>query len=491
MKQTFFLLFLFPFLTYGQDCDCKSIFEWTKKTFEENDAGFQYIMGKKGEQAYALHNQKVIEKISNIKEPAECTRTIKEWLKFFRKGHIDFFYTGKPSENSTDNEPIEKKKTDEFKDWETYSTNLEKFKKDLDQKSIHNFEGIWQTGYYQIGIKKEGNNYIGFIVDSETEVWKKDQVKLKISTQGDQFNSIFYMFNRSAEESQNVKLFGINNLQVGDIFLTRTYPKIKDDSPYQLHFDGLTAELPFLKELNSTTLYFRIPSFSGTPEKTAIDSVIAINKEKILSTENLIIDIRNGTGGFDDAYYEILPLIYTNPIRSPGAEFLSTPLNNQRMLDFINFKGIALEFNLKFDEEQKQEFREGYEKLSKHLGAFVDLDTISVGIRTYDTIYSFPKNVGIIQNENNVSTDEQFILAAKQSKKVKLFGRTTFGALDVSNLNIVKSPCQGYNLVYALSKSSRIPHMAIDDIGIQPDYYIDPEIPAYEWINFVNKILNE
>ena len=33
-------------LTYsanGQTCTCKSNFEWVKKTFEENDAGFQYI----------------------------------------------------------------------------------------------------------------------------------------------------------------------------------------------------------------------------------------------------------------------------------------------------------------------------------------------------------------------------------------------------------------------------------------------------------------
>jgi len=83
------------------------------------------------------------------------------------------------------------------------------------------------------------------------------------------------------------------------------------------------------------------------------------------------------------------------------------------------------------------------------------------------------------------------LLAAKQSKKVKLFGRTTAGALDVSNLNVVKSPCEDYRLFYTLTKSLRIPHMSIDDKGIQPDYFIDNEIPEYEWINYVSKILNE
>jgi C-terminal processing protease CtpA/Prc len=208
------------------------------------------------------------------------------------------------------------------------------------------------------------------------------------------------------------------------------------------------------------------------------------NKEKILQTENLIIDLRNNDGGSDRSFREILPYIYTNPMRIVGLEFRSTKLNNQRMLDFINKPEYG------FDEAGKKWAKEQYDKLEKRLGQFVNLESSVVSIDTMKTMYPTPKNVGIIINEVNASTTEQFLLAAKQSKKVKLFGTTTFGLLDVSNVYAVKSPCNEFEIYYSLSRSMRIPEMTIDNKGIQPDYYIDKSVPQYKWVDFVNEILN-
>ena len=486
MKQLLFLLIIFPALVYAQDCTCTSAYNWVKKTFEENDSGYQYIIDTKGEKAYDAHNLAYADKIFVTEEKTACHEIINEWLQYFRKGHIGLELLA-PSDNEA-----KKENNDSHEKWETFSTDLTKFKAYLGKKSINDFEGIWETGPYQIAIKKEGKLYIGFIVNSEETSWKKNQVKLKITDYNGAISSQYFMFNRTSVSSNEVALFGPNNLQIGSIYLTRIYPKIKDDSSYDLHFKALNSVLPFIEELDDNTLYFRIPSFLGTVEKTAIDSVISLNKEKILSTKNLIIDIRNGTGGSDDSYYEILPFLYTNPIRRFSMEFKSTELNNQRMLDISNNEGYLVDlFGMSFDEDERIDSKKKYDTLSQNLGAFVDLDTASVSITTFDTVYPYPQNVGIIHNKENGSTDEQFLLTAKQSRKVKLYGTPTMGALDFSNLNRVASPCGDFALWYTLSKSSRIPEMAIDGKGIQPDFYINKDVPEYDWINYVSKLLNE
>ena len=113
-----------------------------------------------------------------------------------------------------------------------------------------------------------------------------------------------------------------------------------------------------------------------------------------------------------------------------------------------------------------------------------------------DTIYPYPKRVGIIINERNASAAEQFLLRAKESKKVILFGnRNTKGVLDYSNCDVEDFPSGNYQLKWPQSRSRRLPEHPIDNIGIAPDVVIPfPEIvQLYErlddWVYFVKEYL--
>ncbi|MDR3219878.1 MAG: S41 family peptidase [Dysgonamonadaceae bacterium] len=379
-----FLTFVSTSIVSGQNCDCESNFQWVKKTFEENDAGF---------------------------------------------------------------------------------------------------EGVWQQGIYTLGIVKRSDaEYTGFIIEADGVYWKQGQVKLKIDTKKPENNTVYYMKNHS-EEQYNAELLSKNFLQIDDMTFKRLYPVYPKDS-LDTYFKSNNAQNPYIERISDNTLLLRIPTFGGSRQE--IDSLIAANKSTILETENLIIDIRNNGGGNDGNFQEILPLLYTNPIRTMGVEYLSTKLNNQRMLFLLS---NAEELGL--DDDGKKWFKTSYDTLESKLGQFVNLRQESVIINKYDTIYTYPKNVGIIINEYNASSAEEFLLEARQSKKVKLFGTTTFGAIDISNMYFVDSPCKEFQLGYCLTKRLWLPDMALDQIGIQPDCYIDKSIPPQKWIEYVDEMLNE
>jgi hypothetical protein len=70
-----------------------------------------------------------------------------------------------------------------------------------------------------------------------------------------------------------------------------------------------------------------------------------------------------------------------------------------------------------------------------------------------------------------------------EGNEVKLLGRPTGGAIDISNLNLLTSPSGLFELKNGQSRSLRYPLMRIDDIGIQPDYFMDATMPEYKWID--------
>ncbi len=479
-KSIFISLFFFPIVIFSQNCNCESNFNWVKKTFEENDAGFSYAMESKGKQAYENHNEIFYKKVKDNTSSLECTQILSEWLTFFRSGHFTIRKLNPESNPKTSKKRSNEEIIEQYKNSEKIAIDPKEFTEHLNSKKEIDYEGIWASGPYKIGIKKIGNNYVGFIIEADGVYWTKGQVKFKINEDN---SSIYYMKDHSKRIFPSTQLIGNNYIQIGFITLKRIAPNFDSNTKVEQYYTSISAKKPYFESIDTKTAYLRIPSFSGS-QKKVIDSIILKNKALILKTPNLIIDIRNNGGGADHSYYELLPILYTNPIRMIGMEYLSTPLNNQRMLDFIHDEKYG------FNEEEKKWAKESYDKLSKHIGEFVNVESSAVEVTTYNKTNPYPKNIGIIINENNGSTAEQFLLAAKQSRKVKLYGTTTAGVLDISNMYFVKSPCEEFELGYSLSRSMRIPEMTIDDKGIQPDYYLDKSIPKYEWLEFVTKLLN-
>ena len=455
----------------GQTCTCESNFEWMKKTFEENDAGFQYILDKKGQTAYNVHNQLILEKIKSAKDLTECNEFMYEWFKFFRSGHIGIEWLVHPQDTTNE--------TDLYKIWDV---DIPQFQKYISEKQEIDYEGIWDAGgFYKIGIKKEGTNYIGFIIESKVSNWKPKMVKMKIEQHNDQVKTTFYWRNHEVYESGEPELVGNNHLDIGNQVLKRLKPVFPDDPLVENYIKSKKSKKPYIDELNANTLYLRIPSFD-MKNKSAIDKSLAENKEKILKTKNLIIDLRNNGGGSDHTFKALLPYLYTNPIKFSYPKYLSTELNNK------NTYGLLFDDELNFI--SRIYAKHIYKKLQKRLGEFVFLTNKESYIYERKSVYEYPKNIGVLIDRGCASATETFVLTAKQSNKVKIFGTNTFGAFDFANVISAESPCKEFRLWYCWSRSMNLPEF-IDDIGLPPDYYIDETVPQYKWVEYVNEILNQ
>lgn len=465
---------------YTQNCSCTDTFYWLQKTIEKNDAGFQYVIDKKGRNTYSSFSEIIKNKSSNVNNIQFCEALLSEWLLFFREGHLSIQTISNVDKKQLDDEQIKQK----YLKYPRYNINLESFVKTTTKGNPNGIKGVWKYKSYKIGIQKDpkSKSYIGFIIEADNLYWHPKQIKLKIFESDLGLCAEFFLRDHSKRDYRNVTLLDGNHLQTNTIIWERVLEgkELNKSESLKRYQEILSTRKPLFKIIDSETTMLRIPSFQYA-QKKYIDSLLATNHSVITSKKNLIIDIRENGGGSDYAFENLLPYLYTNPIRTVGLEYLSTPLNNARMEKFIN--------DPDWSEEDKQWASESLVTLNNNLNKFVNLEENTVDEFKLEKVFKYPKQVAILINKNNGSTAEEFILAAKQSKKVKLFGQTTQGVLDISNMNFVKSPCEKFELGYGLSRSMRIPDMSIDSKGVQPDFYIHKSVPYHKWIDYTLEIL--
>jgi C-terminal processing protease CtpA/Prc len=258
-------------------------------------------------------------------------------------------------------------------------------------------------------------------------------------------------------------------------------------SSYRAEFPNGNNTYPLAYYLNDSTFFLRIPDF----EDEQAELLVKAHWKEIISRPFLIVDIRNNGGGLDDFFQSLLSLVYTNPYNVTGVEWYASEGNIRNSEEAINSGDV------RNGEEGIKWLKELVDAMKKNPGGFVlHPEMGGDAIEKRDTIYPYPRKVGIIINEGNGSAAEQFILEAKESKKVILFGNhNTAGVLDYSNRVQEDFPSGNYLFFWPMTRSMRLPDHPIDNIGISPDVNIPfPETDQLygrldDWVYFVKEYL--
>ncbi|GHE36018.1 S41 family peptidase [Sphingobacterium griseoflavum] len=444
-----------------------------RETFEKNDAGFQHILDRKGSMAYAAHNETLSRRAAKITDYDECQQLLEDWLKFFRTDHFRLTKTKATQAKQVRSNIWEPRFMTQPIDTVEFKANLAGVGSDL-----KNIEGIWQNNDITVLVKHMHTGYEASILKDMDE-WRAGQLLFQLDEKlqsGTRFMSTF-----RPVPIQRIRLLDNKLLLVDQLTLKRIYPHAPLDTSSEEFYRLKNSDATFAYKRDEQTVYLRIPSFSFN--KRAIDSVLNEFDQVIRTCPNLIIDLRDCQGGQDNNFAKLLPYLSTGSTRTVMAEVRSTQRNNEIWDSLIN--------DPETDEEEKESYRAIQNTLNAHLGEFVNIFGRDVAVTKKGEVLPNPKNVGIIIHENNFSTTEQFILVAKQSRKVKFFGRKTGGALDVSNMVEARSPSGDFIFEYCISRSLRIPEMAVDDLGIHPDFYLDKTVGENRWVDFVSDRFRE
>ncbi|MDR1553084.1 MAG: hypothetical protein LBS69_06450 [Prevotellaceae bacterium] len=451
---------IFSKFTLAQTTDCLKDFDFLVEKIKVDYPGYNDKVTNVKRDQLAVLEKEIRKKITN--SPDSCGYYLNEYTDFFKDHHLRVNRIWK-----------ENNQQPEIMDISTYGKNLYVNTDSLRQVTTNakGIEGVWEGYRETFAVTKDGEKYAGVVINSEG--WKSGQIAYEFIPVND---TVFDVINFSLVKNRknyNTKASLHLNGKIIEIhddtrFVRKSDADILDKAilySYIPVYPNGRNTYPVAMYLSDSTFYMRVPNFYSN---TSNDYVIQ-HWDEIMKRPNLIIDIRYNGGGQDNYYQELAKLIYTKPYESKGVEWYATKGN------IALFEEAIKKGEIRDGEDGMKRVQALVEAMKKNVGGFVthpyQMRENEMVVR--DSVYSMPRNIGIIINEGNASSAEQFLLTAKESDKVILFGNcNTAGVLDYSNLTPNPLPSNNYQLFCPMTRSKRLPENPIDNIGIAPDVII-------------------
>lgn len=453
---------------------CADEFRWLRDYAERNYSGFEYKVTNDRRGEYENLVSALARDAAAAKAGEACDDILGRWVAFFGDGHLSVGRRGAAAAAPVANESADAIRA-RYADAPRVDVTEAQARARLDGlgEARHELEGIWemQGGNYRGVVLREdsaGTSFRMAILRADSVWWMPGQVKAVFAPGSDgAYATRFYMRDHSeqrwtARVKANVLL--INN---GAPWL-RVYPVRAGD----LTADQVAAmenSAFAVRKLAPGTLALHIPSFN---DASAMDSLWAAERLRLQGAERLIIDLRGNGGGSDHNFRMLLPLLYTGPIRMVANAVLATEDN------------IAVYESMAADTALPGAIRESLQSTAQRMreteGRWFEFEDRMI---TDLPVLEQPRRVDVIVDRGCASSCEQFLLAARQSRKVTIYGTPSAGILDFGNVRPAQMPGGTLQLYYPTTRSKRLPHAPVDGVGILPQVAIPAgEMDPVGWV---------
>ena len=426
------LLFLSRPIKAQDECNCRDQFEKMSAYISENYPFYTLKVTAENQKSMNAYNKLFLKKSKETSVIEECQELLSSYLDIYRDGHlfiVKIYSAGQKLD-------------------ERWAGDLSDISSGSSGDSLI---GKWSNGNYNIAIipaKEPNYDYLGVLLNSPNENWNAGDIKLKLSKKNGELRVHFGMIEK--------------DMAVGPAKLVsgKGYPMLRMDGIGTYFKEGKGKEeisvgdnnRPVVfTQLTSKTYLMKIRTFGGGVKKT-IDSLVKVNHKAIIGSENLIVDVRDNSGGNDSSYYEILPYIYSDSVTLPGVGYYLSPENKEMFMgwwpeDSENGKAI-----------RSMEDYSIYTPQNEY-------------VHKLDSLYTSPKRIAILQNNKTISSGETFVLRTRQSDKVTVYGVNSAGIVDGFNGRRKDLGCL-YLRHPTTYRSYKLPEDAIDPYGIAPDIYM-------------------
>lgn len=329
-------------------------------------------------------------------------------------------------------------------------------------------QGTWETldGTYRVVVQRAAphrDEWRGVVLASRAPSWSRGQIKFEVSRSDSGLGGTFLLRDHTRRGSRVDQPAGEDLLRFSSLGIVwrRT-----GTEPGEALDRIVPARRFFLRPLSEHTLWLRLPDFQ-LEHRVEIESLLVAHEALLRRAPNLLVDLRNNGGGADASYRELLRWICTRPIDSPGVVFRVSPANANAFEALLATRALPRDL--------AEDVRQLVARMRKTNEEWIGWSDRPPRPRECDAHQPSPRRVGILITRAG-SSGEQFVLDARQSDKVTLFGAPTQGVLDYSNQLEAELPSGCCVLRYSSSRSLRLPDHPIDNVGILPDVPVDEAV---------------
>jgi hypothetical protein len=456
-------------------CACAQDFDFTSQYLEQNLPAFHEAVTPKTQPAYTQFKQQLRRALIADPVPAHCLRYLMRYVSFFHDSHTDI------SDGSPSGPPV--KETDAAAVAAFQASPLFQLTErirllPLNHVSGQTIEGRYRTpdSTYTIQIQRNKTplrDYVGVIVASRTPLWQPGQVKLELQRNPDGRTFHCYQYQRNHTlQAQPVVWLDYGRLR-NTTWQKVEAPALPPPAAAQAHF----------QQLDATTAYLRIPSFSST-WTSRLDSLYRHAQPAIDQSQNLIIDVRDNGGGSDQNVEPLIPFFTSGPFADDQQEeYYVTPANIQRFTEYLH---TLQQDSAHVGATTLQHTRQKLAWLRQApLYQFVP-DPVTTGRRFTNPARANPQRIVILYNQGCSSACETLLFWAKKSTKTTLVGEPSGGYVGYGNVFSVRTPCRQFQLN---ATTLRLPNqLQYEGKGVRPTVRLRPE---EDWLAQTRRLLQQ